>query len=168
PVTPYALDFDQRHTLTVNADLRTPPDWEGKLFGVVPLSGAWGASAVARYGSGLPFTKQNLQTGVRIGGLNAFRMPFTFAVDTRFNRDFHFANARYFLSVFLEIENLFNRRNVVDVYSNGLPNTDGSSFTDGGTLITQAEASRLHDLILDDPENYGPPRQIRFGVQFNF
>lgn len=169
PVKAYPLDFDQRHTLIVNADLRTPHDWKGKLFGVIPLSGAWGVNVVARYGSGLPYTKYNLKTGQRIGGINSFSLPPVYRIDTRFNRDFYFHESGKFLSLFVEIENLFNRRNVVNVYAaTGLPDDDGVDYSDGGALVTDKRAGELYDLIINDPQNFGPPRTIRLGLQFNF
>ncbi|MCH7878258.1 MAG: TonB-dependent receptor, partial [candidate division Zixibacteria bacterium] len=168
PTSPYDLDFDQRHTLVVNADVRTPYDWKGRLFGVIPLSGSWGASAVARYGSGRPFTKENPVTGIRQGGRNEFRMPFTLVLDTRFNRDFRFGDSRFSLSIFFEVENLFNRRNVVNVYPNGLPNADGVTVRDGGVLLSADETQRLNNLIVNDPQNYSAPRQMRLGMQLNF
>ncbi len=138
------------------------------MFGVVPLSGAWGASVVTRYGSGRPFTKENPVTQLQEGGRNEFRTPFTFVVDARFNRDFRFGNGNYSLSLFFEVENLFNRRNIVNVYSNGLPNTDGTTVRDGGVLLSADETERLNNLILNDPQNYSLPRQIRLGMQLNF
>ncbi len=168
PVTSYPLDFDQRHTLTINADFRSSSDWRGKLFGIIPASGVWGMNYVFRYGSGLPFSKVDSKTLQRLGGINSFRMPTTYTVDARFNRDFRIGGSKRVLSVFVEIENLFNRRNVVNVYSfTGLPDRDGVSVTDGG-LITAEEVSRLHDLITKDPQNYGPPRTVRTGLQFSF
>ncbi len=168
PVTSYPLDFDQRHTLTINADVRSNPGWKGKLFGIIPASGVWGMNYVLRYGSGLPFSKVDLKTAQRLGGINSFRMPVTYTVDARFNRDFNIGGSKRVLSLFVEVENLFNRRNVVNVYSNtGLPDQDGVNVTDGG-LLSAEETSRLHKLISNDPQNYGPPRTIRTGIQFSF
>ncbi|MCH9031542.1 MAG: TonB-dependent receptor, partial [candidate division Zixibacteria bacterium] len=168
PTKEYFLDFDQRHTITVNLDLRTTRGWRGKPLGI-PMKGAWGLNIVGRYGSGLPFTKVNLKTGSRVGGRNEFRMPFTYTIDARVNRDIFFGQSKMFISFFVEVENLFNRKNVINVYpTTGLPDDDGVAYTDGGALVTSAEASRLYDLIVRDPQNYGRPRTIRTGLQFNF
>jgi outer membrane receptor protein involved in Fe transport len=170
PVTDYPLDFDQRHTLTLNVDVRTPADWKGKLFGTIPLSGAWGANLIGRYGSGLPFSKYNLKTGNRVGGINSYRMPFTYTIDARLNRDFHFAGSNKFLSVFVEVENVLNRKNVVNVYTTtGLADDDGVTWTDtGGGFITEEQSSAFYALMTTDPQHYSPPRTIRTGIQFNF
>ncbi len=168
PVTSYPLDFDQRHTLTFNIDMRSSSDWSGKLFGILPASGVWGMNYVFRYGSGLPFSKIDSKSLQRLGGINSFRMPTNYTVDARFNRDFNIGGSKKVLSVFVEIENLFNRRNVVNVYSfTGLPNDDGRDVTDGG-LVSPEETRRLHSLIAKDPQNYGAPRTIRTGLQFSF
>ncbi|HSG99984.1 MAG TPA: hypothetical protein VLB27_08045, partial [candidate division Zixibacteria bacterium] len=169
PQKQYPLDFDQRHTLTLNMDLRTPRDWQGKFLGVAPLSGSWGMNVIGRYGSGMPYTKYSQKTGERVGGRNEYRMPFTFTIDARINRDFYFGESSRYLSVFVEVENLFNRRNVVNVYNTtGLWDDDGVEYTDGGALVTEQRASELYDLITNDPQHLGPPRTIRTGLQFNF
>ncbi|MBN4076293.1 TonB-dependent receptor [Gemmatimonas aurantiaca] len=169
PVTAYPLDFDQRHTLTLNADLRTRKDWRGKMFGVIPTSGAWGLNVIGRYGSGLPYSKYDSKTGQRVGGINAYRMPFTYTIDARINRDFHFGGSSKFLSLFVEVENVFNRQNVVNVYPvTGLADDDGVDFLGGGGLITQEQTDAYYRLITNDPQNYSPPRTIRTGIQFSF
>ena len=168
PTKAYALDFDQRHTMTVNMDITTPRDWHGRFL-VLPLSGAWGLNVIGRYGSGLPFTKVNSKTGSRIGGLNDYRMPTTYQFDARVSHDFPFGRGATLLRLFVEVENVFNRKNIVNVYpGTGLPDDDGVDFAGGGPYVTPEESVRLHSLIVKDPGNFGPPRVVRTGLQFRF
>lgn len=173
PLQEYPLDFDQRHTATMTLDYRVPRDWRGKLFGIT-IPGAWGVNFTGHYGSGLPYTSSDdkglqLETHVNDG-----RMPTVYSVDMRFNKDFYLRN-NMFLSFFCEVENLFDRRNIIDVYSNtGRPDDDGrehgdTSDPDGpdgpGTV---EDVNRLYRLMAVDPQNYSTPRTVRVGLEFNF
>ncbi|HOD66163.1 MAG TPA: TonB-dependent receptor [candidate division Zixibacteria bacterium] len=165
PFTEYPLDFDQRHTVTGVLSYRVPSDWDGRLLGQ-KLPGDWGLTLVGYYGSGLPYTKTD-QSGNRVGERNAWRLPANYKVDLRFNKDFPLrAGSR--LSLFVEVDNLFDRRNVVNLYtSTGLPDNDGVDYM--GSLSVSQQALDHYDRLYDnDPQNYAPPRTIRTGLQLNF
>ncbi len=166
PVTEYPLDFDQRHTLTAMLDYRVPRDWSARVFGV-PIPGAWGLTLVGYYGSGMPYTKTDAQ-GNRLGERNEGRLPANYSVDLRFNKDFHFGTRKYFMSFFLEVDNLFDRRNIINVYARtGLPDED-NYIVGAGLALDQQELDYLDYLYDHDPQNYSAPRTIRTGLEFNF
>lgn len=173
PVREYPLDFDQRHTLSVDLDYRVPRDWRGSFLGT-PLPGAWGLNVLAKYGSGMPYTKTDDQ-GNRLGALNEGRMPATYTVDIKLNKDFYpFDNKDLHLSFFTEVVNLFDRRNVLNVYSNtGKPDDDGYHYEltvdpDGDGPLTAEDVNRYYRLLANDPGNYDAPRTLRWGVEFVF
>jgi hypothetical protein len=173
PVREYPLAFDQRHTLTVDVDYRVPRDWRGKFAGLT-LPGAWGLNALAKYGSGMPYTKTDDQ-GNRLGALNEGRMPATYRVDLKFNKDFYlFKDKETHLSLFTEVVNLFDRRNVLHVYSNtGKPDDDGYHYEltvdpDGDGPLTAEDVNRYYRLLAKDPQNYDAPRTVRWGIEFIF
>jgi outer membrane receptor for ferrienterochelin and colicin len=173
PVREYPLSFDQRHTLTVNLDYRVPRDWKRSLLGL-SVPGAWGMNVLAKYGSGLPYTKTDDQ-GNRVGALNEGRMPPTYTVDLKFNKDFYlFREKELKVSFFTEVENLFDRRNVINVYSNtGKAGDDGRHYElttdpDGDGPYTAEDVNRYYRLLAKDPQNYGAPRTIRWGLEFVF
>lgn len=173
PTREYPLSFDQRHTLTVNLDFRVPRDWEGSFLGT-RLPGAWGINVLAKYGSGLPYTKTDEQ-GNRIGALNEGRMPPTHTVDLKFNKDFYlFSDKDLHLSFFTEVQNLFDQRNVIHVYSNtGKPNDDRRHYElttdpDGDGPYTAEDVNRYYRLLAKDPQNYDAPRTLRWGLEFVF
>ncbi len=166
PVTEYALDFDQRHTVTMVLSYRVPGDWRGRFLGV-KLPSAWGLTMVGHYGSGLPYTATDA-SGNRLGERNEGRLPANYAVDLRFSKDFPFGTAGYPLSLFVEVDNLFNRRNVIDVYSRtGQPDDDGVQ-TGAGLALDQEELDQFDRLYDHDPQHYSPPRTIRAGFEINF
>ncbi len=163
PVWPdreYPLAFDQRHKLAVNFDLSIPHDYDLKLFGVDMPTG-WGINALFNYGSGMPYTKTD-NMGNRIGAPNSGRLPSYQRVDLRFIKDFGLALTQSSrLSFFVEVENLFDRRNVINVYTNtGEPDDDGLATN------LSAEDRELYDKINKDPQNYDIPRTVRWGLEF--
>nr|NIO11470.1 hypothetical protein [Deltaproteobacteria bacterium] len=173
PVREYPLSFDQRHTLTVNLDYRVPRHWQGRFLGM-SLPSAWGLNVLGKYGSGLPYTKTDDQ-GNRIGALNEGRMPATYTVDLKFNKDFYlFSDKDLHLSLFTEVENLFDRRNVIHVYSNtGKPNDDGRHYEltadpDGDGPYSAEDVNYYYRLLAKDPQNYDAPRTLRWGLEFVF
>ncbi len=173
PVREYPLDFDQRHTFSIDLDYRVPRDWKGNLLGV-PITGAWGLNVLSKYGSGMPYTKTDDQ-GNRVGALNEGRMPATYQVDLKFNKDFYlFGDKDLHLSFFTEVVNLFDRRNVLRVYSNtGKPDDDGYHYEltadpDGEGPLTAEDVNRYYRLLAKDPENYDAPRTLRWGIEFVF
>ncbi len=173
PVKEYPLSFDQRHTLSANIDYRVPRTWKGTFFGVT-VPGAWGINMLARYGSGLPYTKTDDQ-GHRVGMLNEGRLPPNYTVDLKFNKDFYlFKDRDMHLTFFTEVENLFDRRNVIDVYSNtGKADDDGRLYEltpdpDGDGPFTAEDVNHYYRLLARDPQNYDPPRMIRWGIELVF
>lgn len=173
PVKEYPLSFDQRHTATLTLSYKTPRDWKGKILGM-SIPGSWGLNVVGKFGSGLPYTVTDI-SGNRLGGVNEARMPDKYSVDMRFNKDVYVAKqSQVFFSFFVEVENLFNRRNIVGVYSNtGRPDYDGRDYSstndpDGTGPYTADDVNYYYRLLTDDPENYSAPRTVRVGAEFNF
>ncbi|UCD64633.1 MAG: TonB-dependent receptor [Candidatus Zixiibacteriota bacterium] len=166
PVNEYPLDFDQRHTVTAVVDFRVPHDRKLEVAGVA-VPGGWGLNVVGHYGSGLPYTLTDVD-GNRLGERNEGRLPAYYTVDMRFNKDFRFARGQYVLSLFVEADNVFDRRNIIDVYSlTGRPDYDGSIPT--ATLALSAEDLQKYDALYDhDPQNFSPPRTVRAGLEFSF
>ena len=80
----------------------------------------------------------------------------------------------YHTNVYVQVLNLFNTRNILDVY-----NYTGNADDDGYLTSTQAQAalalansaaafSSLYSLRVNASSNYSLPRQIRIGVLFEF
>ena len=73
------------------------------------------------------------------------------------------------LTFFVEVDNLFNRRNVLNVYSRtGLADDDAQSAVTGFALEDQPEVERYDNLYDHDPLHYSPPRTVRTGLEFSF
>ncbi len=166
PLTEYPLDFDQRHTLTAVIDFRVPHNRTLHVAGM-NIPGNWGVNLVGHYGSGLPYTMTDVD-GNRLGDRNAGRLPAYHTVDMRFNKDFRLMKGGSTLSFFVEVDNLFDRRNVINVYSlTGRADDDGFNQT-ASLALSQDELDEYDALYDHDPQHFSPPRTIRTGLELHF
>ncbi len=163
PIQESPLDWDVRHQLTLNLDLRIPPGDHPRLFGL-KLPDNWGLNILWQYGSGFPYTPSREHPGTAetlVPGEdplpNSERMPASSTVDVRFNKDFAIWNLRYSFEVW--VNNIFDTKNIDNVYgATGRPNT---ALNIDGIVYTGLESD-------DAPTNYGAGRNIRVGLGVNF
>jgi outer membrane receptor protein involved in Fe transport len=182
------LDFDQRHSLVLQADLRFPED-----FKLVALR-TFGINVISEAGSGLPYTKRDYK-GNRVGKTNEYRKPWTYNTDLTVDKSFDVMGRE--INVFVQVLNLFNRVDILNVYpATGRPDDDGYRLdpaaviapgenstnqywdwikvkdTNGDGVISAEEQyvayNNAYQLYAKDPMNYGPPRQIKVGFYITF
>ncbi len=167
PTKEYPLAYDQRHNLTAVVDFRIAR-FEKLLVAGIPIPDAWGVNFLARYGSGMAYTRTD-KSGDRTGSINGERMPYTIRFDMRFNKDFYLSQgSNNSLSFFVEVVNLFDRENVRKVYSTtGKPDDDGFEIQNLSSATYEQEVL-YNSIMVKDPQNYEPPRQVRVGLEFNF
>ncbi len=167
PIQEFPLDWDVRHQLTLNLDLRVPQGERPRVFGY-KLPDRWGINVVWQYGSGLPFSPDPNYPGqvlrLRENPIpNSKRLPANSNVDLRFNKDFQVWKINY--SFLVWVSNVFDKRNVYEVFgSTGRPDTDQNYFVEvwGQNLIY------LGREIERNPLNYGQGRNIKLGLSVNF
>jgi hypothetical protein len=118
----------------------------------------------------MPYTRTDTQ-GHRLGGLNEGRMPANYRVDFRFDKDFYFSKVgTSMIRFFVEVNNVLDRRNVVNVYTRtGLADDDGQ-ITSGSDSNgpSSDEVNRLKQLLAKDPQNLDEPRSIQWGLEWIF
>jgi outer membrane receptor protein involved in Fe transport len=140
PLREYPLSWDQRHSVTVNADIRAFEGERPAPFGV-RLPDRWGINLLWQYGSGLPYTGTD---SLASETPNDRRMPWTSTVDMKANKDFNVGRLAY--SFVLEVTNLFDKPNVRSVHTDtGTPEGDGRD-------------------IERNPTNWGPRRNVSAGL----
>jgi outer membrane receptor protein involved in Fe transport len=135
---PSPLSWDQRHT--VKADLQ------------ISLPFEIGLNIVGLYHSPRPYTYYPTRDGIhpedpsRVFVPNNARMSNVFVVDMKATKQWNIGPEPFQrIIVFVDARNIFNRRNILWVDSNGRP---------GG--------------IPGDPSAYDMPRRVRVGVEVNF
>ncbi len=143
------LGWDQRHTLNAS---------------VTYAASAWGASTIARYGSGTPYSPRRT-TDITALLTNSQTKPAFFNVDLQ--GYYEFKLSRFNVVAFARVFNLFDIRNEVGVYDD----TGRAGFT-----IDEARARASHpteyvnslDQWYQNPSQYSEPRRIEFGLNLEF
>jgi hypothetical protein len=137
-----------------------PSTVKPRLFGL-PIPNGWSMDITAIIESGAPFTPDNNYPNINtdIGEAiqrNSLRMPSTVLFDVRFGKDFKLFGLNNKFIVW--VENIFDNRNVTDVYGNtGRPDTRQND----GTLVHGGTA---YD---NNPYMYDYGRQVRVGLEVN-
>jgi len=168
------LDFEQRHTGSLNLDYRF-----GKTEGPTFLHNT-GANLMLSFNSGhpytlmqvfntMPFTGRYDNTNVSetpVSAVNSQTTPWVFRIDLKLDKKFYIGNIQ--LTAYAWALNLLNTENVADVWiTTGLPDDTGYLGTTSGrdywNSLTDEQKS-LYKMREMDYNNYGSPRQIRLGL----
>jgi hypothetical protein len=141
-------------------------------------------------GSGTPYTRWstavptqggNARSSIQ-GQINGSSKPWNFRTNLRIDKNIDLSWGREEsdgkkqanLNIYLQVLNLFNTRNVLNVYNfTGTPDDDGYlSSTQAQAAIAQANSAAsfidLYSIRMNNPANYNLPRQIRIGLLFEF
>jgi len=167
------LDFDQRHTGTINVDISVPKN----DLGLLELTNA---NILVSFNSGRPYTplqEQNLLEGSSNWGetkgyVNSAYGPGNFRVDLKIQKGIPINNL--VITPYVVIENLFDADNPVDVYrSTGSPYTTAWLNTaQGRKFRNEHPYPQLFEYdyksLEMNPFNFGIPRLIKLGLKVNF
>lgn len=147
------MNWDQNHLL--NASVYTGFD-------------GWGASLIARYGTGLPYTPsltpQKAETLSGGGFLeNSRRIPAQFTLDLKIDKSFNFAG--FDITAFLRIFNLLDNRIPIRVFGDsGQPDYT----TELQNVYYDPRRPNTPEEYIKYPDHYGEPRNVQFGFDLNF
>jgi hypothetical protein len=184
------LDADQRHAVQMNIDFRYSEgtDYNGPVLNGVQLLKNAGFNITMNGGSGTPYTRSSkispltAQTNIIQGSLNGSRLPWSFRMDGRLDKDFTLATGKdskgskkeYFLNVYLQVLNMLNSKNIMGVYAaTGNANDDGylAAAEYQSQIYSQLDPTSFIDMYriaVNSPYNYSSPRMIRVGIGLNF
>lgn len=143
------LNFDQTHTanMQIALDFR---EGEGP-FGLLPeVFENSSFNLIGQYGSGLPYTF-NPARAIYVAEPNNARLPEQISFDLYARKGFYVGPVE--LGLFFDIRNLFNRKNIVYVYS-----------ATGSPVLTGDQTNKATPDYMQDPTNYAPPRTIYVGI----
>lgn len=177
------LNFDERHRVNLILDYRygSGARYNGpELLGKKILEN-FGINLQAIAVSGRPYTATSLPTvlggtGFK-GAINGARKPWNFALNMRIDKDFVLPGNTG-LNVYVRVQNVLDRRNVINVYS-----ATGSAFDDGylasangfNQLRTIEGSVRSVDSYLAsyqwailNPNLFSLPRRIFAGITLDF
>jgi len=190
------LAWDRRHQFNIFFDYRygEGKDYNGPVINrrksgktPVQLLKNTGVTFTINGGSGVPYTRSRniysqLGGGTRLlrGTYNGSRLPWQFRIDFVVDKDITFnigkgENQRGgYLNIYFRINNLFNQKNVMNVYpATGNPDDDGylAASEWQREINDQIDPQSFRDqytIFIDSPFNYSNPRTVRFGLIFSF
>ena len=187
------LDYNETHRGNVFVDYRFDANEGG------PVLRNAGANLMFRYSSGHNYTLATGSIGQRgpdeggiladddprsrkpLESINTSKTPWTFQLDLRLDKSFNLMGND--AGVYVYVQNLTNRKNVINVYDR-TGNAEDDGFLTNPDLSSQIVAAsggetyvKLYEAInLDNRQHYwfdqggdlfGEPRQIRFGLRFS-
>ena len=192
------LDYDQRHTITLNFDYRfgEGKDYKGPQFNrkkkdatqTVQVLQNVGANLIFRIGSGTPYTRDVAASPVGgrsqiNGSINGSYKPWQFRTDLRIDKNIELSWGKKDgdtkktanLNIYLQVLNLLNTKNILGVYQyTGNADDDGYLASSQGQLFlnnnpaTATSFTDQYSIYINNPSNYGRPRTIRIGVLLDF
>ena len=162
PITELPLDWDRNHVVSANLYISEP--------------GLWGCNIDWSYSSGAPYTPvQPRERFQKASLINSERLPARSTVDVKADKKYKIAGQE--ISLFLEGNNILNRKNIASMSPGNYPAGGGNYtayYTTQGELggaYDQGELLGLPDVIyvpLNDPRVYSPPRSFQVGVSFDW
>lgn len=194
PTTINPLEFSQKHTGSISVDYRFG-DNDGGL-----LLQNFGANVLFKFSSGHPYTKVDYiggQTNPYNAGVDymydtrdriskesigASTTPWTFTTDLKLDKSFKLGGLS--ATVYAIVNNVFNRKNVINVYQLTGSAGDDGYISDPDRYETNANANGGQDYVdmykainiengqaywdWLNQELYGQPRQIFVGIKVSF
>jgi outer membrane receptor protein involved in Fe transport len=183
------LDYDQRHTGSLNLDYRTNADDGPEFMGGHPL-GNLGLNVLATIGSGFPYTPKRIgdtifsarfMTAYPVAATNSAYTDWTYDIDLRLDKTIKIGTQN--VNVYLWVLNLlgsklpFSRKNTQQEFTTGIYEATGRPDDNGWLSTTEGQAwiesnggsraAALYHAAENNPLNWESPRQIRLGMRFN-
>jgi hypothetical protein len=168
----FPLDYDQRHTGSVNMDYRfggesdVPKGFAGKILQNL------GLNVLMTFNSGRPYTVRDLplapfgDDGTALSTKNGIYRGWNMKFDVRLDKTVNLWKTN--LNFYIYCTNLLNTEIVNSVYgSTGLPGDNGYLNTASGNGANANYKSNWADRIRAI-SNWGAPRQLQFGIKLNF
>jgi len=186
--TLFPFDYDERHRLNLTIDYRyaSGSKYNGPTFRGKNIFANAGINLNGTAVSGRPYTK-TLQADVlrgqgRTGALNGARLPWNYWLNLKIDKQFSLtkpdATRQLGLNVYLRIQNLLDRQNIINVYTaTGSAEDDGFLVTNEGIDAIRSITSNGQNLqaYLDayqwrrvNPTFYSLPRRMYVGAALNF
>ncbi len=176
------LNFDQRHRINATVDYHygEGKEYNGPKIGGKDIFANAGANLVLNLGSGTPYSgSTDSQLSQLDGTINGSRLPWNWTVQATIDKTF---NIKYGedkkkslnLNAFLLINNLFNTKNILNVYRNtGNPDDDGyltdpDYQTEIASNTDEASFRDIYALSLQNRNNFEAPRTIQIGFRVDF
>ncbi len=171
------LDFNQKHRGSVNIDYRFGREDGPAILGS-KIFERFGANLLVQFNSGHNYTRWSGFGNARVPkeALNSSTTPWYYQFDLRIDKSFIVGPVD--VTAYMTIENLFNKKNVIDVFNTSgdayddgyLEDELGKSVADGYAQYGEQYANQFREIyraMTYNFDNFGPPRQIKLGLKLN-
>lgn len=180
PKREYPLEFDVTHTVRVNGNFYLPPDTSIAFLKKIMWLTNLNLNVQFNLSSGAPYWGTDGRGNIIPLGVQ--RMPATKTVDVKLEKIFAIGR-KLGIGVYVDVRNVFDWRNVANVYSNtGSPTDNGGrpvfepalyrDYAQNGFYSDyenwQADVADWEHYVAQNPGNFQSPRQILFGLRMNF
>lgn len=172
PSVTFPLDYDQRHTGSINLDYRfggesdVPKGFAGKILQNL------GMNVLFSFNSGRPYTVRQLPSsgfaddGLALSTKNGVYRGWNIKLDARLDKTVSIWRTNW--NFYVYCTNLLNTEIVNNVYgATGLPDDNGYLNTPTGNAQDPNYKENWNQRIRTIG-NWGAPRQVQFGVKVNF
>jgi len=173
------LTFNQSHRGAINIDFRFAEEDGPDILGSKLLENL-GVNLIFSFNSGHNYTQFTGFGNSRqpLEALNASVTPWNFQLDGRLDKSFSLGPLD--LNVYLWVINLLDTKNIVGVFGTSGDATDDGYLAspEGSNIYKNLKNSRgvaaaelykqLYLASIYDPDNFGPPRQIRLGIRLDY
>jgi outer membrane receptor protein involved in Fe transport len=172
PKFQFPLDYDQRHTGSINLDYRFG-GWNDVPKGFLGhLVKDFGFNLLFSFNSGRPYTARKLPSspflddGEALTTKNQVYRNWNLRFDLKVDKGFSIWKTNW--TAYVYVLNLFNNELVNTVYgSTGRPDDNGYLLTPTGNAASDVYKQNFRDRIRN-MTNWGTPRQVRFGLKMSF
>jgi outer membrane receptor protein involved in Fe transport len=169
----FPLNYDQRHTGSINLDYRfggdndVPKGWFGQVLKNL------GLNVLFSFNSGKPYTSRLLPpnafdptSGLATSSKNAVYTSWNYSIDLKLDKTVNIWKTNW--NFYIWVTNLLNSELINRVWeATGRPDDDGYLNTPAAANATP-EYIANYKLRIQNPINWGPPRQVRFGIKLSF
>jgi len=175
PQFTFPLDYDQRHSGSINLDYRFGGDEDVPRGWLGQVAKNLGINVLFSFNSGTPYTSRTLPTeafrpssGAPTSSKNGVYGPWNYTIDLKLDKTVNIWKTNW--NFYIWVTNLLNSELINFVYDGtGLPGDDGFLNTPQGSNAAVVPGyTEDYKLRIQDPQNWGPPREIKFGVKLSF
>ena len=185
----FPLSFDERHRINASVDYRfaSGKAYNGPTIAGYQIFANTGLNLLLTGVSGRPYSQfqvvdQPLGQDI-LSTINEARLPWLLNADSRLDKQFSLnlgeeSTRGLNFNVYFRVENLFNTRNVVDVYNvSGDPDDDGYLISaNGQDQLAEIESQQrniesfisTYQWRIAQPGHYTRPRRMYLGLIFDF
>jgi YD repeat-containing protein len=168
----YPLDWDTRHTFSLNAEFRVGNDeeWMVPFTDVIFPMDDFAVNATYHFSSGSPYTAVNEEdTPLE---RNGERMDTSSYTDLKIVKNIGFGSeSKMKMKLYCTINNLFDQENQNYVYAK-----TGNTYDDGNvndhenteTGVTNPESEKIRSLFLKNPAMVSSGRTVIFGISYKW